>query len=110
MRPRKGVSRSSKFRLYVALMGAAQKLFETYGEAVDPWMTLVGYFSALRELAGMSRLVRDDVATRLSTKAIRTEDLAGASSATPENSPHGSTRARFRDPRSAQHHVPQGPC
>jgi hypothetical protein len=64
-----------EIRLYVALMGAAQKLFETYGEAVDPWMTMVGYFSALRELAGMSRLVRDDVATRLSTKAIRNRGL-----------------------------------
>jgi hypothetical protein len=64
-----------EIRLYVALMGAAQKLFETYGDAVDPWMTLVGYFSALRELAGMSRLVRDDVSTRLSTKAIRNRGL-----------------------------------
>jgi hypothetical protein len=64
-----------EIRLYVALMGAAQKLFETYGVAVDPWMTLVGYFSALRELAGMSRLVRDDVSTRLSTKAIRNRGL-----------------------------------
>jgi hypothetical protein len=64
-----------EIRLYVALMGAAQKLFEIYGVAVDPWMTLVGYFSALRELAGMSRLVRDDVSTRLSTKAIRNRGL-----------------------------------
>jgi hypothetical protein len=64
-----------EIRLYVALMGAAQELFETYGVAVDPWMTLVGYFSALRELAGMSRLVRDDVSTRLSTKAIQNRGL-----------------------------------
>lgn len=64
-----------EIRLYVALMGAAQKLFEKYGQAVDPWMTLVGYFSALRELAGMSRLVRDDVSTRLSTKAIQNRGL-----------------------------------
>ncbi|MDA8070967.1 MAG: DISARM system helicase DrmA [Actinomycetota bacterium] len=55
-----------EIRIYVALLGAAQALFDRYGGAVDPWMTLVGYFSALRELAGMSRLVDDDVSTRLS--------------------------------------------
>lgn len=54
-----------EIRIYVALLGAAQALFERYGEAADPWMTLVGYFSALRELAGMRRLVDDDVSTRL---------------------------------------------
>lgn len=59
-----------EIRLYVALMGAAQKLFDTYGQAADPWMTLVGYFSALRELAGMTRLVDDDVSTRLSQSSI----------------------------------------
>ena len=38
-------------------------------------MTLVGYFSALRELAGMSRLVKDDVRTRLGSKAIGNRGL-----------------------------------
>lgn len=65
-----------EIRLYTALMGAAQKLFDRYGEAVDPWMTLVGYFGALRELAGMSRLVDDDVWTRLSQKAMLDRGLA----------------------------------
>lgn len=64
-----------EIRLYVALMGAAQRLFDKYGQAADPWMTLVGYFSALRELAGMSRLVDDDVSTRLSQKAITERGL-----------------------------------
>jgi hypothetical protein len=59
-----------EIRLYTALLGAAQRLFEKYGEPVDPWMTLVGYFSALRELAGMSRLVDDDVSTRLAQSSI----------------------------------------
>lgn len=59
-----------EIRLYVALMGAAQRLFERYGAAVDPWMTLVGYFSALRELAGMRRMVDDDISTRLSDRAM----------------------------------------
>jgi hypothetical protein len=30
-----------------------------------PWMTLVGYFSSMRELGGMRRLVDDDVRSRL---------------------------------------------
>ncbi|MGE3834538.1 MAG: DISARM system helicase DrmA [Acidimicrobiia bacterium] len=64
-----------EIRLYVALMGAAQKLFDTYGQATDPWMTLVGYFSALRELAGMTRLVDDDVSTRLSQSSIADRGL-----------------------------------
>ncbi len=65
-----------EIRLYVALMGAAQRLFELYGEAADPWMTLVGYFSALRELAGMRRLVDDDVSERLNQATIAQRDLA----------------------------------
>lgn len=54
-----------EIRVFVAALGAAQRLFEQYGAAADPWMTLVGYFSALRELGGMRRLVEDDVANRL---------------------------------------------
>lgn len=64
-----------EIRLYTALMGSAQRLFDTYGQAVDPWMTLVGYFGALRELAGMSRLVDDDVSTRLSQSSITDRGL-----------------------------------
>jgi len=52
-------------RVYVALLAAAQQLYERYGTAVDPWMTLVGYFMSLRELAGMRRMVDDDVRARL---------------------------------------------
>ena len=58
-------------RVYVALLAAAQVLFERYGEAADPWMTLVGYFNCLRELGGMRRLVDDDVRTRLGKMAER---------------------------------------
>ena len=65
-----------EIRVYVALLGAAQALFERYGEAADPWMTLVGYFSALRELAGMSRLVDDDVSTRLAQSSASGRGLA----------------------------------
>jgi hypothetical protein len=65
-----------EIRVYVALLGAAQALFERYGEPADPWMTLVGYFSALRELAGMSRLVDDDVSTRLAQSSASGRGLA----------------------------------
>jgi len=54
-------------RVYVALLSAAQALYEQkgYGKDVDPWMTVVGYFNSMRELGGMRRLVDDDVSTRL---------------------------------------------
>jgi hypothetical protein len=59
--------RSVLIRVYVSVLGAAQKLHETYGrnEVTDPYMTLVGYFNSLRDLGGMRRLVEDDVSTRL---------------------------------------------
>lgn len=57
--------KSVEVRIFETLLAAAQTLFERHGEAADPWMTLVGYFSATRELGGMRRLVEDDVSTRL---------------------------------------------
>ena len=51
-------------RLYTALLTAGQELFGHFGAAVDPWMTVVGYFNSLRELGGMRRLAEDDVQTR----------------------------------------------
>lgn len=51
-------------RLYVALLTGAQELFDRFGPAADPYMTLVGYFNSLRELGGMRRLAEDDVQTR----------------------------------------------
>jgi Helicase conserved C-terminal domain len=53
-------------RVYLSLLSSAQQLYEDAGRHADPWMTLVGYFGSLRELAGMRRLVDDDVQTRLS--------------------------------------------
>lgn len=54
-------------RVFVAEMAAAQYLFadKGYGTAVDPYMTLVGYFNSLRDLGGMRRHVDDDVSSRL---------------------------------------------
>jgi hypothetical protein len=52
-------------RTYVAFLAAAQVLYERYDTYADPWMTLVGYFNAMQELAGMRRLCEDDIRTRL---------------------------------------------
>jgi hypothetical protein len=52
-------------RTYVAHMAAAQVLYEKYDNLADPWMTLVGYFNSIRELAGTRRLVEDDIRARL---------------------------------------------
>jgi hypothetical protein len=52
-------------RVYTALMGAAQVLYQKYDNLADPWMTLAGYFNSIRELAGTRRLVEDDIRNRL---------------------------------------------
>ncbi len=59
--------KSTLIRVYVAVLGAAQRLHDKYGHnpVTDPYMTLVGYFNSLRDLGGMRRLVEDDVSTRL---------------------------------------------
>lgn len=53
--------KSAEVRVFTAILAASQRLYDRYGTAADPWMTLVGYFSALRELAGARRLVDDEV-------------------------------------------------
>lgn len=57
--------KAALIRVYVAFLSAAQSLYEESGRRADPWMTLVGYFGSLRELAGMRRLVDDDVRSRV---------------------------------------------
>ncbi len=71
--------KAALIRVYVAHLAAAQKIYEKYGEAADPWMTLVGYFNSMRELGGMRRLVDDDVRLRLQS----TEDRGLANRKTP---------------------------
>lgn len=46
------------------LLRGAQRLMDEPGggDATDPYMTLVGYFSSTRELAGMARFLQDDIA------------------------------------------------
>ena len=52
-------------RVFTTVLSAAQKLFENYGKLADPWMTMVGYFNALRELGGARRIIEDDVTNRM---------------------------------------------
>ena len=56
---------SAEIRVAEALLLAGQLLFDRSGAAADPYMTLVGYFNATRELAGMARYVADDVQNRV---------------------------------------------
>ncbi len=57
--------KSAEIRLAEILLIAGQTMFDAYGPAADPYMTVVGYFNATRELAGMRRYLDDDVTTRV---------------------------------------------
>ncbi len=61
-----------EIRVVAAVMEHAQYLFDRHGAAADPYMTLVDYFTSTRDLAGMRRLVDDDIADRLNSRAVRT--------------------------------------
>ncbi len=63
--------KAAEARMSISILAAAQKIFDLYGEAADPYMTMLDYFSSLRELAGMRRLVDDDVRQRLPMAATR---------------------------------------
>ena len=56
---------TAEIRVSEVLMAAGQLLIDRADSAADPYMTLVGYFSATRELAGMARYMGDDVQTAL---------------------------------------------
>lgn len=56
---------SAEIRVSEVLLSAGQLLLDNAGVAADPYMTLVGYFNATRELAGMARYVADDVQSRV---------------------------------------------
>lgn len=59
-------------RVYVTLLAAAQAEWNRAGgrrnanNPADPYLTLLGYFSSLRELGGSRRIVDDEVRTSLS--------------------------------------------
>lgn len=56
---------SAEIRVSEVLLSAGQLLLDKAGAAADPYMTLVGYFNATRELAGMARYIADDVQNRV---------------------------------------------
>jgi hypothetical protein len=64
-------------RVYLALLGAAQKAYHEAGglksddNPADSYMTLLGYFNSLRELGGARRLIEDEVRTQLTGRGGR---------------------------------------
>ncbi len=56
---------SAEIRVAEVLLSAGQLLLDRAGSAADPYMTVVGYFNATRELAGMARYMADDVQSRV---------------------------------------------
>lgn len=57
--------KTALIQTYTSFLAAAQLLYSEYGREADPWMTLVGYFNALRELGSMRRAAEDSVSARL---------------------------------------------
>jgi len=56
---------SAEIRVAEVLLSTGQLLFDRGGITADPYMTLVGYFNATRELAGMTRYMASDVQNRV---------------------------------------------
>jgi len=63
--------KAAEIRLAEILLLAGQTLFDRHGAPADPYMTMVGYFNATRELAGMRRYLDDDVTTRVRRNGAR---------------------------------------
>ncbi len=85
-------------RSYLALLAGAQKAWLENGGAkntknpADPYMTLLGYFNALRELGGSRRIVEDEVTTRLVDYGLRRRRVG-------ERDGLFADRARLTEPR-----------
>ena len=65
-----------ELRVFASVMAASKAIWDELGDAAlaaDPWMTTVGYFNAVRELAGMRRMAEDE----LRAKLRRTRFVAG---------------------------------
>lgn len=63
--------KSAQIRVAEILLIGGQALFDKYGKPADPYMTTVGYFSSTRELAGMRRILDDQVANRVRSHGRR---------------------------------------
>lgn len=59
---------AAEMRVAEVMMAGGQLLLDTDPASADPYMTLVAYFNATRELAGMARFMQDDVQTALAGK------------------------------------------
>jgi hypothetical protein len=57
--------KAAEARIAISILAAGQKLYEKHAALADPYTTMIGYFSSLRELAGMRRLIDDDVKQRI---------------------------------------------
>lgn len=84
-------------RVVLALMGAAEKAYREAGghrnehNPADPYMTLLGYFSSLRELGGARRILEEEVRNTLQRIGDRRRIAAGKASRT---APAGLFRSR----------------
>lgn len=64
-------------KVWLALMSAAEKLYRDHGghknedNPVDPYMTVLGYFNALRELGGGRRILEEEVQNTLKSYGAR---------------------------------------
>lgn len=64
-------------RVWLALMGAAEKAYKEAGgkkntsNPADPYMTVLGYFNSLRELGGARRVIEEQIQNTLRTYGIR---------------------------------------
>lgn len=56
---------AAEIRVAEVLMAGAQLLLDRDPGSADPYLTLVAYFNATRELAGMARFMQDDIQTGL---------------------------------------------
>ena len=58
-------------RIWSRLLQTVYELSRKYGKQMDPFWTLVGYFNAIRELAGARSLYRQDIPERIRQKIGR---------------------------------------
>jgi hypothetical protein len=67
--------KTALLRVQAALLSRARRLHEDDATALDPYMTLVGYFNSLRELGGAVRLAEDDIPSRIGLLRRRDPEL-----------------------------------
>ncbi|MQA06819.1 MAG: helicase, partial [Streptosporangiales bacterium] len=63
--------KSAEIQLMESLLAAGQQMYDRHGAAADPYHTVVAYFNAIRELAGMRRYLDDDVVIRMQRRGRR---------------------------------------